>query len=223
MTTASAAEINASVWQGLYAAGRNDLRYPNEQLVRLFARYFSGQQGMRVLDFGFGTGANVAHIAALGHEVHGVEVSSAALQRAHERLAAAGLPAQLELVAPGAPLPYPTQHFDVVVAWQVLYYNDVAGWTATVRELERVTRPGGRILVATAAPGDISQVQAEPLGAGVYRSQVPGQEGCIVTIPGEADLARLFPQRSLELGEFGHTFAGVRSHHWIITYGLPSP
>jgi hypothetical protein len=30
--------INAGVWRRLYAAGGNDLRYPNDVLVRLGAR-----------------------------------------------------------------------------------------------------------------------------------------------------------------------------------------
>ena len=58
--------------------------------------------------------------------------------------------------------------------------------------IKRVTKPGGLIIVATAAPGDISQVETEPLGNGVYRSRVPGQEGCVLLIPDMQALSELF-------------------------------
>ena len=64
-----------------------------------------------------------------------------------------------------------------------------------VKEMERVTRRGGLILVATAAPGDVSQVEAEPLGDFVYRSTVAGQEGCVLTIPEREALQQFFPGR----------------------------
>ena len=69
----NAAHINGGIWQALYAAGKGDLRYPNDVLVRLGARLFNRERDRRILDFGFGTGANLLHFAGLGYEVHGVE------------------------------------------------------------------------------------------------------------------------------------------------------
>lgn len=221
MAIESAAEKNAKVWQALYAAGRNDLRYPSEILVRLASRYLAGQPSQRVLDFGFGTGANLLHLAGLGHQLHGVEVSASAAERTQARLDAQGLHAQLNVIPAGSALPYEAGLFDVVVAWQVLYYNDLESWATTVRELERVARPGALVIVATAAPGDVSQLQAQALGQGLYRSQVTGQEGCMLTIPEREDLAELFPGRMLEIGEFAYSFGDVRARHWIITYRTP--
>jgi SAM-dependent methyltransferase len=220
--TGSAQEINAGIWQRLYAAGAGDLRYPSDVLVRLGARLLSNTRERRILDFGFGAGANLLHFAGQGFEVYGVEISEHALARTHERLQAAGLSADLRLLRVGQRLPYDDSYFDAVYAWQVLYYNDVDGWGSTVAELERVTRPGGLIIIATAAPGDVSQAQAEPLGNDLYRSRVGGQEGCVLLIPDEQRLGALFPDRRIRIGEFGFSFPGTTARFWLITYRMPS-
>jgi SAM-dependent methyltransferase len=217
-----ASQINAGVWRRLYAAGGNDLRYPNDVLVRLGARLLSKTRDRRILDFGFGTGANLLHFAGQGFEVHGIEICEHALARASERLKAAGLSADLQLIRVGQVLPYAPAYFDVVYAWQVLYYNDREGWTSTIRELERVTKRAGLIMIATAAPGDVSQVQAEPLGDDLYRSRVQGQEGCVLLIPDRHALGALFPGRQIHIGEFGFRFADTAAHFWIITYRRPA-
>jgi SAM-dependent methyltransferase len=216
--TASAAELNAAIWERLYASGRGDLRYPGDVLVRLGAALLDKRADRRILDYGFGTGANLMHFASEGYELYGVETSEHACARAQEKLRQAGLSAKLCCTRAGQPLPFESGFFDVVYAWHVLYYNDRDGWSATLRELERVARAGGRVLVATAAPGDISQILAEPVGRDLYRSRVPGQEGCLVLIPECDALPGLFPGRALEIGEFGYRFGAVRARHWIVTY-----
>jgi SAM-dependent methyltransferase len=218
--TDAALPRNATIWERLYAGGGNDLRYPSEVLVRLGATRFDRARDRRILDYGFGTGANLVHFAEQGFQLYGVEVSDHALTRTRQKLTNAGLSAQLRLVTPGAPLPFDSGYFDVTYAWQVLYYNDRAGWAKAVQELERVTRKGGLIIVAIAAPGDVSQLLAEPLGDDTYRSRVPGQEGCVVTIPGRQALAALFPGRELEIGEFNYNFGTTTGRYWILIYRM---
>ena len=211
---------NPGVWRRLYAEGKNDLRYPNDVLVRLGARLFNRKHDRRLLDFGFGTGANLLHFASQGFEIHGVEISEHALARAQERLQAASLSCDLHLIEVGQRLPYPDGFFDVIYAWQMLYYNTRDGWMSTVAELERVTRKDGLVVIATAAPGDISQVEAEALGDHMYRSKVTDQEGCIVTIPDREALADFFPGRQIEVGEFGYRLGSTTARYWIITYRM---
>jgi SAM-dependent methyltransferase len=218
----NAAQINSRVWRTLYATGRNDLQYPNDVLVRLSARLFNRARDRRILDFGFGTGANLLHVAGQGYEVYGVEISEHALARTRQRLEAAGLGAELRLIGAEDPLPFEDGHFDVIYAWQVLYYSDLQTWQRKVKEMERVTKRGGLILVATAAPGDVSQLEAEPLGDSVYRSIVSEQEGCILTIPEREALADFFPGRQIEIGEFGFKYGATRTRHWIISYRMPN-
>ena len=140
------------------------------------------------------------------------------MQKTKLRLNEKGLIAELHCIEPGLPLPWASDYFDAVIAWQVLYYNDWDSWRAVFHELDRVLRPGGVFICATAAPGDISQIIAEPLGGGLYRSSVPGQEGCILAIPDEIGIAECFAVRTIELGEFSYRLGEIVTRHWIVIY-----
>jgi SAM-dependent methyltransferase len=209
---------NEIVWRQLYAQGQNDLRYPNDVFVRCCYRYLDSNRSGNILDFGFGTGANLIHLAQLGYTLSGIEISEHALHKTRVRLENIGLRAELHCIEPGSPLPWESEFFDAVVAWQVLYYNDWDSWRRVFSELDRVLRPGGVFIGATAAPGDISQTMSEALGGGLYRSKVPGQEGCILAIPDEPEIANCFPGREIELGEFSYRLGEIVSRHWVVVY-----
>jgi SAM-dependent methyltransferase len=214
----SALKINEGKWDKLYEAGSNDLRYPNDVFVRFCSRYLNVDTDRKILDYGCGTGANLVHLAQAGFDVSGVEISDHALQKAASRIAEKGLAADLRCIRAGDVLPFPPARFDAVIAWQVLCYNDWNSLKSAVQELERVLRPGGIMVCATTQPGDISQTMSDSLGDGLYRSRVPGQDGCILVIPDRAMLQRVFPERQLEVGEFGYRIGSIVARHWLISY-----
>ncbi|HEU5237113.1 MAG TPA: methyltransferase domain-containing protein [Pyrinomonadaceae bacterium] len=92
----------------------------------------------RILDVGCGTGANLVLLSEFG-DAQGVDVSPDALAFCRER--------GLENVRLGAAeaLPYGDDEFDLVTAFDVVEHmdDDVAG----LREMRRVLRPGGRLLL----------------------------------------------------------------------------
>ena len=92
----------------------------------------------RILDVGCGTGANLKRLLQFG-DAEGVDISPDALAFCRER--------GLENVRLGAAekLPYEDGTFDLVTALDVVEHmdDDVAG----LREMRRVLRPGGRILL----------------------------------------------------------------------------
>jgi SAM-dependent methyltransferase len=92
----------------------------------------------RILDVGCGTGANLLMLSQYG-DAEGVDVSKDALAFCRER--------GLEKVKLGAAeeLPYDDGTFDLVTALDVVEHldDDLAG----LREMRRVLRPGGRVLL----------------------------------------------------------------------------
>jgi SAM-dependent methyltransferase len=92
----------------------------------------------RILDVGCGTGANLLMLSQYG-DAEGVDVSQDALAFCRER----GL-AKVTLGA-AEKLPYDDGIFDLVTAFDVVEHmdDDLAG----LREMRRVLRPGGRVLL----------------------------------------------------------------------------
>ena len=92
----------------------------------------------RILDVGCGTGANLLMLSKYG-DAEGVDISNDALAFCRER----GLD-QVKLGA-GEELPYDDGTFDLVTAFDVVEHmdDDLAG----LREMRRVLRPGGRVLL----------------------------------------------------------------------------
>ena len=92
----------------------------------------------RILDVGCGTGANLLMLSQYG-DAEGVDVSEDALAFCRER----GLD-KVKLGA-GEELPYEDGTFDLVTAFDVVEHmdDDLAG----LKEMRRVLRPGGRVLL----------------------------------------------------------------------------
>src|SRR6266581_7621198 len=101
-----------------------------------------GKRKPRILDVGCGTGANLQMLSQFG-AAEGVDVSSEALEFCRAR--------GLTNVKQGAAetLPHGDASFDLVTGLDVIEHldDDVAG----LREMRRVLRPGGRVMVIVPA------------------------------------------------------------------------
>jgi SAM-dependent methyltransferase len=94
----------------------------------------------RLLDAGAGTGGMLARLAGVG-EVYGVEIASEGLAFCRER----GL---VRLVRGSVTdLPFHQGTFDIALSLDVLYHQAVPDDVAAARELGRVLRPGGLVVL----------------------------------------------------------------------------
>jgi SAM-dependent methyltransferase len=116
-------------------------RYFVEPLVR---QAIAGVSAPSILDCGCGTGANVEWLSQYGR-TWGFDLSISGLQLGK----AAG---RARLVrASVAAAPFPSNRFDLVTSFDVLYSLDTPVENAAVAELYRVVRPGGCLIVNVAA------------------------------------------------------------------------
>ena len=117
--------------------------------------------GVRWLDLACGTGAVAERAAAAGAEVTGVDLSPGLLETARERAAHLGLVIDYR-VGDCEGLDLDDASFDVVSSsCGVMFAPD---HRATARELARVTRPGGHVVLANWTPeggvGDMFRAMA---------------------------------------------------------------
>lgn len=116
------------------------LSYLNEPRFEYFDRHILNWQGLKVLDVGCGGGFTCEFLARRGAIVTGVDQSAACIGAAKEHAAANGLAIAYQS-APAEDLPYANASFDVVTCVDVLEH--VADWQKTLKEIERVLKPGG--------------------------------------------------------------------------------
>lgn len=100
--------------------------------------------GRDVLDIGCNTGYGTLRFAPVAKRVIGVDVSPRAIDAARQR-APDGRPEFI--LTSGFELPFPDASFDLVTSFQVLEH--VPDPLAYLREIERVARPGGTVILAT--------------------------------------------------------------------------
>jgi SAM-dependent methyltransferase len=110
----------------------------------LIVQALAGVREPRILDCGCGTGANVQLLGEYG-AAYGFDLSETGLglgrQAGRTHLARASV----------AAAPFPSEAFDLVTSFDVLYSLDTDHERAAVREMFRLTRRGASVLVNVAA------------------------------------------------------------------------
>jgi SAM-dependent methyltransferase len=97
--------------------------------------------GGKVLEVAVGTGYPIAdHLQKAGHEVHGIDISPELVRRCHELN-----PAIRARVGDAEHLEYPDRTFDVTYCFHASWY--FPNLPRAIREMVRVTRPGGTVLL----------------------------------------------------------------------------
>lgn len=117
------------------------------ELLEAEVKRFQDSRGggaLTLLDAGCGTGANLQMLARFGR-AFGLDLSPIALGLARKRRLPHLVRASVEC------LPFASQSFDLVLLADVIYHAWVRDEQALLKELRRVLRPGGVLLVHSAA------------------------------------------------------------------------
>lgn len=108
---------------------------------RLVIEMLGGVSG-RILEVGCGPAVMTPELAAMGFEVHGVDVSGEMIRRARQRMAGHPLEKRCRFaVGDFERLEFPDNFFDAVLAMGVLEY--LPSYANALRSAARVLKPGG--------------------------------------------------------------------------------
>lgn len=130
-------------WAPVYDKPGNPLIEHEQPVVHgMFAAW---PPALRVLDAACGTGRHTVHLAALGHDVTGVDSSPSMLELAAKKLDGLAL-----VEGHAEALPFPTGAFDACVC--SLLFDHLPNIDRAIGELARVVRRGGRVLISNIHP-----------------------------------------------------------------------
>lgn len=154
-------------------------------------------EGMKVLDLGCGDGTTALPAAKLGAEVLGVDIAGYLVAAGNQRAAAAGLANCRFQEGDASDLrDLPDQAFDLVVS--IFGAMFAPRPLEVAKEMVRVTRPGGRIVMGNWIPGDptlvaqilrISAAYSPPPPEGFVSPMLWGSEAAVKERFGAAGIA----------------------------------
>jgi SAM-dependent methyltransferase len=110
-----------------------------------FAYHLLGNvEGLKILDFGCGSGANTVLLAGRGAHVWAVDISEDLIRLGQRRMDVNGRGGGAQfLVASAHDLPLPDNSVDIVFGIAILHHLDLA---LVSQEVHRVLKPGGRAI-----------------------------------------------------------------------------
>jgi ubiquinone/menaquinone biosynthesis C-methylase UbiE len=125
-----------------------DLKWP------VLSPFIPRERGVKILDVGCGAGHILGEIRHLNPHAAliGLDVSEMAVSRARERMPEA----RYDVIVDGGPFPLPDRSVDFLFTSEVVEH--IYDTENAFREMARVLRPGGRILITTPHHGFIKNL-----------------------------------------------------------------
>lgn len=119
--------------------------YKIRDLAKLWHSLGQGRQSLQILDFGAGVGASIPSIQRHfpNADLTCADVSARSLRLAEQRFGAAAK----FVVCSGSTLPFPDDCFDLAYAACVFHHIPAEWHAGVLRELFRVLKPGGAVLL----------------------------------------------------------------------------
>lgn len=110
----------------------------------LLLEMLNPKKGQLILDVGCGTGVFTQDVLSFGAKILGIDISTPMLVQAVKKTSSYPF---FAVVGDMSALPFPDESFDKVYSMTALEF--VSDAAKAVSELDRVTRPGGRVVLTT--------------------------------------------------------------------------
>lgn|SRR6185312_1602489 len=118
-------------------------RYEGDDFMREVVG-FDQWAGKKVVEVGCGLGTDLLQFARGGAEVYGIDLTEKGANLTRNRLKLYGLSGRIS-VGDSESLPFESNYFDLVYSWGVIHHTP--NTEVAAREIVRVCRPGGQIMV----------------------------------------------------------------------------
>lgn len=194
---------NKTVWDRHYTRNRALQQYPDENVVRLLRRNFSGARRALCLDLGSGSGRHLPLLAE-----HFEKVCACDFSRESLRIAARHCPWKVQAALPD--LPFAQGTFDLVLCWGVLHYLGDATLLPAIENIRSILKPGAGVFLTLRSDQDTHlamQLQRGDLAGG--HATLYSKEQALSLFSAFASVDYGFIARQ-PLGE-----AGLIAHHML--------
>jgi SAM-dependent methyltransferase len=155
-------------WEGHHA--RRRMIYPAEEVVRFLAYAFpekKRRRGLRALDLGAGSGRHTVLLSRWAFRTYAVDYALQAVINVRAFLAEEGLEGRAACAGLDR-LPFRDNVFDVVLAWESIFYGDEAAVARAVAEARRVLAPRGFCFANLRSPDDSHVAESEITSGRTY-------------------------------------------------------
>jgi len=122
-----------------------------------------------VLDLGCGTGRHCIHLAKIGFDVVGVDISESALKMANAWVRKERLTNVAFVRETMTNIPFGNLHFDAVISVSVIHHTLKKDIVKTIDEIQRVLKKNGIFFTNLASVDDPRYGTGEKVEAGTFR------------------------------------------------------
>jgi len=146
------------------------LNHPDENLVRILSgRYVDiPKPPARLMDHGFGHGNTLLYASQKGYECYGCEISDLLISEVNKLFINYGVEIDLRAIN-NLSVPYNDNMFEIVISWNVIHYTGTrANVIETIKELYRVLKPNGVLILSTIHPENAVFRRTEHIGENSY-------------------------------------------------------
>lgn len=141
-------QMNVRAWRNHFRAAA-PLLYPDERVVTFLARRFPDREAnnrRKALDIGFGSGRHLALLLEYGFEVYGIDYNTEVTEACRKTFSGIDRVREL-LVSSIEEAPFPSNSFDVIVAYGVMFLRPLDEMRRDFRLVNQLLKSGGEMIV----------------------------------------------------------------------------